>query len=924
MTVRITPPAVEDLEPRRLLAAGQLDPTFGGDGRVTSDFPFFVDANDVGRSVAVQQSDGKVIVAGDSGAFDQHGIGLARYNPDGSLDSTFGAGGRVRTMFLPSSYPFLVNDVVLQLDGKIVVATSHFTHGSATRRDFSLTRYNADGSLDLTFDGDGSLTTDFGGASDGVANVTVQADGKIIAAGYSYDGNEPTPWSWSGPIYEIPGSTPPPDFALARYHPDGTLDTNFGGDGRVTTDIGGYDVINSVAVQPDGKIVAAGSQLARYNPDGTLDVTFASDGTAILPFHLSEVAIQVDGRIVGAGGYNAEFALARYNADGTPDATFDGDGKVTTDFGFHWDYAKSVAVQADGKIVAAGFSTDGYGRHFALARYNPNGALDLGFGGDGKVITSFDDSAYEWGEAGSLVLPADGKIVAAGYSNQGTGAIDFALARYNADGTLDVSFDGDGKVTTDFTPVILPGVWDAVADMAIQPDGKIIAAGSTSSGLFGDGIRLARYNPDGSMDSTFGAGGSVWQHVVGPQSWWDFWGGYSSFGLDDVALQADGRLVVTGSIYTYWIDTLPGDGGGAYYMNQALVVRFNADGSIDASFGDNGRVPLIDYASGGAVAVQADGKIVVSGYLDGGGAFLTRYDPKGTRDSSFGGDGWVSAEFRSSAVALQNDGKIVTAGAGLSRYNPDGSLDTTFDGDGKLPTSFTVTDMAIQADGTIVVAGYNYHPATGVALTLARYNGDGSCDLSFGGDGEVRTALAGGMAVQPDGKIVIVGGSDQDFAVGRFNRDGSPDVTFGWDGRATIDFGGADYGTSAAAIDDSGTILVAGWTQRDGHGDFAIARLDGTSTPQELADLLTRRIDRLAADGSPTAAQGHFLKNKLKHVIEMIDAGQWDAAVARLDSFIKHVDAWDGTIVTFEEARMLIDLAELILEADARIANQIR
>ncbi len=302
------------------------------------------------------------------------------------------------------------------------------------------------GSLDYTFDTDGKVTTAFGTSADRGNSVASQPDGKIVEAGYT----------WNGTDY---------DFALARHHTDGTLDNSFSVDGKVTTAFGtGNDRGNSVAIQPDGKIVVAGSSvndnnydfaLARYNTDGTLDNSFNGDGKVTTDFGSGadqgySVAIQPDGKIIVAGytdnGMDAEFALARYNTDGTLDNSFSVDGKVTTDFGTGEDGGNSVAIQPDGKILVAGASFNGTGHDFALARYNMDGTLDNSFSVDGKVTTAFGTD-FNYGR--SVAIQPDGKIVVAG-SSINDHILDFALARYNTDGTLDNIFSVDGKATTAF------------------------------------------------------------------------------------------------------------------------------------------------------------------------------------------------------------------------------------------------------------------------------------------------------------------------------------------------------------------------------------------------------------------------------------------------------------------------------------------
>ncbi|MEU9160943.1 calcium-binding protein [Streptomyces sp. NPDC048424] len=352
----------------------------------------------------------------------------------------------------------------------------------------------APGDLDPTFDGDGRVVTDFAGYDES-RDMVVQADGKIVTVGLN-----------------TPPQGGAADFAVARYMTDGSLDTSFSGDGLVLSDLrgDGDDVANGVAVQPDGKIVVVGSSAApdsaglftvvRYRIDGSLDTGFDGDGIVLTDFGTGgpqeafAVTVQADGGILAVGMSGAEVALARYHADGSLDTSFDGDGKATTAFAGGAATAFDVTTQADGRIVIAGRAGYNYPANasdFALARYHFDGSLDTSFDGDGRVTTAFAEADV----AGGVQVQSDGKIVAAGSS-----AFDFALARYLPDGTLDGGFDGDGKVTTDFGT----GTLDGSSDLALQPDGKIVAAGISRSDF-----AVARYNVNGTLDSGFGTGGKV-------------------------------------------------------------------------------------------------------------------------------------------------------------------------------------------------------------------------------------------------------------------------------------------------------------------------------------------------------------------------------------------------------------------------------
>jgi uncharacterized delta-60 repeat protein len=273
-----------------------------------------------------------------------------------------------------------------------VVAGSSFVNGLS---DFALARYNTDGSLDTSFGTGGMVLTDFNNGNNDVANaLAIQKDGKIILAGFSN-------------AIGSDGFLLAADFALARYNTDGSLDTSFGIGGKLLTNFifigapsnGGDDAANAVAIQTDGKIVAAGFfklpvggtglptgggfALASYNTDGSLDPSFGSGGNVITVFSgngssdvANGIAIQSDGKIVAAGvslvNGSDEFALARYDTDGSLDPSFGIEGKVLTDFGNGSnDAAKAVVIQADDKIVAAGSagSVSSFSGAFALARY---------------------------------------------------------------------------------------------------------------------------------------------------------------------------------------------------------------------------------------------------------------------------------------------------------------------------------------------------------------------------------------------------------------------------------------------------------------------------------------------------------------------------------------------------------------------------
>jgi uncharacterized delta-60 repeat protein len=394
----------------------------------------------------------------------------------GDLDPSFGTNGKVVTDIAGQLDEAFA--VAVQADGRIVGAGRADESDVSALGDFALARYLPDGTLDPGFGVGGKVKLDFTGAGgdDRVNALAVQADGKLVAAGHAVD-----------------------DWAVARFRQDGTLDPSFGAGGKVTTALGGQ--IRALAVQADGKLVAAGVAgsdfaLARYLPDGTLDAGFGTGGIVRTGFpgvffaEAHALAVQADGKLVAAGSAGAAaFALARYNPDGTLDPGFGTGGIVTTAFGGFFNEANALVVQEGEKIVAAG-QNFGATSDFALARYRANGTLDPSFGVGGKVTTGFAGG----GTAAGLVVQADGRLVAGGTADAGNGSgPDFALVRYRANGSLDPSFGVGGKVTTDFGA---SGI-DRANALAIQADGKLVAAGSPNNYFgFGSDFALARYRAE--------------------------------------------------------------------------------------------------------------------------------------------------------------------------------------------------------------------------------------------------------------------------------------------------------------------------------------------------------------------------------------------------------------------------------------------
>ena len=406
-------------------------------------------------------------------------------------------------------------------------------------------------------------------------------------------------------------------------------------------------------------------------PPSGLDPSFGNAGKATLEGFggdRSAMALQADGKIVMVGGRFTDFILARFNADGSPDAGFGAGGKVTTDMvPGEQEEALGVAIQADGKIVVVGYAgvdttppQPSQPANFALARYNADGSLDTSFGSGGKITSGVVGQAF------AVAIQPDGKIVVAGDftvpTPLGNNFTDFALARYNTDGSLDASFGSGGRLTTD-----LADGPNHAGNIVLQPNGAIVVSGKPVGSQPGlDHTDLARYNANGGLDGSFGAGGKLTLPgaLVG----------------EGLALQRDGKLVLVGSVNV---------GSGATASTDFALMRLNADGSPDTAFGTAGTVTTaISNERDGALAValQADGRIVVAGHTSNINAnfAVARYNINGTLDTSFGnGTGVLTVDFFrftdiAESVLVQPDGKILVGGVaednfdgyGLARINP--------------------------------------------------------------------------------------------------------------------------------------------------------------------------------------------------------------------------------------------------------------
>ena len=765
----------------------------------------------------------------------------------GDLDSSFGVGGQLVTAV--GSGDAGAHDVALQSDGKLVaVGYSH----NGSDNDFAVVRYNADGSLDTTFNATGKAIADFGGSSDVGSGVAVQSDGKIIAVGTASIAS-----TWL--------------FALARFHPDGSLDTSFGvaGTGKVTTTIGSPNSqtkAEGVKIQPDGKILVAGSAdlgfaldfvLLRYNSDGNLDNDFGAGGLVSTNIYgygnhtdtAFDLALRSDGQIL-LGGHSTGplrngYLVTVYNSDGSPDASFATGG---TRFSEEMNQVHCVAWQADGKFLIGGINGGGAGRNFILWRFSETGVADTTFGTNGSVVTPIGTAAdvpYD------MEVQSDGKIVVVGSSYKAdTGFEDFAVVRYNEDGSLDTTFRGTGKVTTSF-----PGGTSVSRSMVIGPDGRILLAGQAHDGTKNQ-FALARYLGEGSLSTTAPAhhshsndntptivgrgtpGFTVNVHVDGSVAGTAIADGNGDWSHDLTSPLADG-------LHTAAATEIDGFGNTGPLSN---IVSFTVDTVVPAAptISSPGESTQVN-SHWPVISGTAEAGTTVTVYFDDAAAGSTRTDGSGQWNFTplaplSDGPHTLKVSATDPAGNTSEFSVTVNFSSQGALFGGPGSPDSSFGSGGKLVTAVGsgdagAQDVALQSDGKVVAAGY-FHNGNNNDFSVVRYNADGTLDTAFNGTGIATTDFGGsddvasGVALQSDGKIIVVGtastGSNRLFALARFHRDGTLDTSFGvaGTGRITTTIGSPNPSSNAAGvkIQPDGKILVAGSADLGFALDFVLLR----------------------------------------------------------------------------------------------------
>ena len=628
----------------RLNTDGTFDATFTGTG-----------ANNTVNAIAIQP-DGKILIGGLFTSYNGTAINrIARLNADGSLDNTFTLGTGADNSVL---------SIALQTDGKILIGGTFLNYNGTAINRFA--RLNSNGTLDGTF-------TTGTGPSSTIERIVIQpADGKILIGGafITYNG--------TANINRI-----------NRINTDGTLDGTFTGTGANST-------VNSIAIQPaDGKILIGGAftsyngtagrnRIIRLNTDGSFDATFTGTGTNNT---VISIAIQpADGKILIGGSFTSYNGTAgrnriiRLNTDGSFDATFTGTGADNTVY--------SIPIQTDGKILIAGnFGLYNNTERNNFTRLNANGTLDM----------TFNPGTSSNGDIVAIAVQTDGKILIGGSFTTYDGYGRNRIARLNADGSLDITFDpGAGTNNTVFS-------------IAVQTDGKILIGGAFTSynGIAGRN-RIIRLNNDGTFDATFTGTGA-------------------NNTVNSIAIQpADGQILIGGAFTSY---------NGVAGRNR--IIRLNtSDGTFDATFTGTGTSSNV-YS----ISIQTDGKIIIGGafafYNGTSRNYIARVNTDGTLDLTF--DPGTGCSSSVQATAIQPDGKILIGGTfttyngtainRIARINTSGSLDGTFiPGTG---ANGTINTLAIQPSGTILI-GEIFTTYNGIGRNrIAQLSTNGSLDLCF-------------------------------------------------------------------------------------------------------------------------------------------------------------------------------------------------
>lgn len=808
------------------LAQLELDERFGQDGRVVTPIESFTSET----ALALVTDEMNRFYSGFSGT----NSGVARHDANGNLDPTFGTGGA-------TSLDFFVTDIALQGDGKIIAVGARRAGPLLASQDWRIARLRPDGTPDPAFGDNGTLTIDFEGETDSAQTVAIDGNGRIVVGGAAFLPGQGTAFALAiltpdgtleaTRVFKLFSDTA--DFCEAvLIQPDGKiicagLARNFGNavmaairlDVNLELDEGfgtnGLGVVafdqdpaeaNDALLLADGSIVLGGFverpgrdrnlALARLTATGSIDTDFGMDGRfeRALTGDESEV---IEALLFHEGMVYAAAAVAQSSADagrfvalkvsplGLADNSFGNGGLAIAEFRGGADVARTIALQEGAILLGGGVSgaraTEG--SNIGLARFETSGDLDLGFNSDGQNEVSLQGQVNARGRA--VAHQPDGKIVMAGFVGTSFSDRSVVLTRYLDTGALDPAFGNDGIVVTD-----LAEGEDTAAAIRLQPDGKVLVAGSfrvppATSNDFG----IARYLANGSLDPGFGQNGVVVLDIGGR--------------ADDaraLMLQDDGRILIVGD----------GDFPNQAFSQNLVVVRLEASGDVDTAFGLNGvaNVSIGDFDEGRAIGLLGDGSILVGGTGDRDFA-IARFTSSGVLDPSFGTNG-------------------------VTTYDFAGSFDF-------------LTDLLVIPDwngaGERILAVGTARESSAVSSTqfaAALFTRDGNLENGFGDQGVALLDIAPGQAENGaaaailNNTIILAGDVQIDakrrFAVTGLTLDGVPDPGFSPDGATLLFsfFGESDVG-QAISVSPSGEVVIAGEafdrSKLNGGLLFALARL---------------------------------------------------------------------------------------------------
>jgi uncharacterized delta-60 repeat protein len=765
----------------RLTAAGALDASFGGDGRVTTAIS--------ARAMAVVP-DGGVVVAGSTGAGNPgRDLAVTRYRPDGKVDRGFGRRG---TFHLDAGLEDFAEAIALQPDGTIVVAGRSLcpAHtpgcGYYTSSTLVLLRLGPSGQL--------LSRTAFKLRSEAEGKA-VAGDGRIVVATGSNGRSRPA--------------------LLVAFTRAGKVEKRFGHRGSVEL-VGAPDPTTLAAAAGGGSLLAGygpvrGNFARRLLADGSPDPSFGEGGTATCTPTRNEhdaegqasVAPLPDGKVLLSGGHG-NCALARLLPDGTLDPSFGEGGRVEASAPLGGQVEKVAAGPGETTIVVRWHTGVG----FRLARYTASGALDPSFGTAG--VATVPVSAETFDQVNALVPLRGGRLLAVGTRQCADYSCgEFALARYRADGELDRSFGRGGRVST---PLSGEGLATAAA---IERGGDIVVGGAIGVRAYGElhetRPTLARYKPGGSLDKGFGHGGIVTVPAAKGED----------VQFNGVAIAPDGDIVAVGEASC----TQSGRKKcGKRYCSECgsyFVARFHRGGGLDRAFGEGGVLRIDvgrndeDHDGGRAVAIRPDGRILIAGHSYLGGFGLVRLLPDGRRDPTFGHRGIVHTYF--ATTLRDSDGKRFQLEVGRPGYA------LTLLPGGKF----------LVAGGSVVPSHQGYEHPTNHGVVV-RYRADGSVDPTFGHDGltDVNGLAIRALSVDRCGRAVVAGadavdGSPTAFGAARLLPSGALDRTFGRPTTRLRLGTGAESRANAIAVSGD-RVILGGLASADGAGDeFALAALKG-------------------------------------------------------------------------------------------------